>query len=284
MNMRKIVAALFIGCVCGFIACSDDEEVGNPHKEVKILTSVNGNATTPQVRASIDPATGSGNLVDGDEITLSVWNENTSQGFDYTIGMTHMYWDELSALGDVPLNFLAFYPSVSVFELNQGFNAATATNPDLLSAYDTGVNEGETVNLVFNHIMHKLVVNLSSSDYTASQLASAVISLKNLKSTAGVSIVNGTVDVMYASGTDAYPAKTGASASFIVAPQNLSAAGTDLIEIAVEGKTFTYKIPSGLTVLESGRVLTLNLELKKDSGTVEDTGSNYNPGGGIPWN
>ena len=288
MNTKKILAVALMGCVCGFIACSNDEEVGNPHKEVKILTSVNGNATTPQVRASIDPATGSGNLENGDIIALHVGNGTSGTGGPHTIGSTQIYWDDLIANnGNAPFDFLAFYPNVNIVDLQFGFNAATAANPDLLSAYDPGVNEGETVNLAFNHIMHKLVVNLSSDDYNANQLANAAISLKNLKSTAIVDTSDGTVDIFTAKDTDVYPTQTGANTSFIVAPQMLApAAGLDLVEIAVDGKTFTYKIPADLNVLrfESGRVLTLNLELKKDSGTVGDSGSDYNPGGGIPWN
>jgi len=288
MRVKEILIGLFIS-VFVFTACSDEDETGNPRKEVKIQTSVNENANAPQLKASIDPATGSGNLENGDEITLSVWNGTSGAGRTYTIGTTNIYWDELIAhYGNVPLDFLAFYPNVGLFELQFGFNAATAANPDLLSAYAPGVSEGQTVNLAFNHIMHKLVVNLSSSDYTSSQLESAVVSLKNLKSTASVDTSNGTVDIYNASGTDAYPSQIGANTSFIVASQMLvPAAGLDLVEIAVDGKTFTYKIPADLNALlfESGKVLTLNLELKKGSGTVNGVfGEDYNPGGGTPWN
>lgn len=124
--------------------------------------------------------------------------------------------------------------------------------------------------MAFNHLMHKLVVNLSSAAYTEADLNNATITLKNLHSTADIDHTSALIIPSAASGADAYPQEQGAATSFIVAPQNLSAVGTDMIEIAIEGKTLAYKIPADLTVLESGKVLTLNLGLEEDSVTLND--------------
>lgn len=294
--MKKTVIALSIVCVCGFTSCSNDEEVDNSYKEVKIITSVSG--TT---KAAIDPVTGGGNLENGDKILLLADKlPHTISFSDYTIGSSKLHWDNLIsgdysgtqwsedfllALGEPPYDFIAYYPNVTFWQIAiDGFNAATATNPDLLGAKIAGVAKGGTVYLTFNHLMHKLVVSLSSNDYTESELSSATVGLKNLFSTASVNYTDATINYASASGTDAYPHKQGASTSFIVAPQNLPVVGTDLIEITLNGKTFTYKIPTGLTILESGKMLTFNLNLKKGSGVVEDTGSDYSQGGGISWN
>lgn len=283
MNTKVFLTAAIIAAL-GLTACSNDDVDNNPREEVKIVTSVNGVTNTPLLRASIDPATGAGNLENGDKILLIVFN--SSDGFaiglrDYTIGSSKLYWDnlitgdysgtqwsadQLASLGELPYDFIAYYPNIPFLDVAfYGFNAATATDPDLLGAKTTGVAKGGTVDLAFNHLMHKLVVNLSSNVYTESELGSATVSLKNLFSTANIDHTSVLVIPSAASGTDAYPQKQGAKASFIVAPQTLSAAGTDMIEIAISGKTFTYKIPSGLTILESGKVLTLNLAINRDA-------------------
>lgn len=269
MKTRHYFTAALIAAI-GLTACGSDDENDNPREEVKIVTSVSGTSNAEQPRVAIDPATGAGNLENGDGIALQYWDEilNQGGGYAYTIGSTKIYWDQISLNGN-PIDFIAWYPDYlvigNVIQLYKVANAATEKAKDLLMAPVVTVNYGDPVHLEFQHVMHKLVVKLSSNVYTASELSNATIGLKNLKSDAVVDFQNGVVVVNMASGTDAYSFETGASVSFIVAPQNLPAAGTDIIEIQVGGKTYVYKIPTGLTALESGKVLTINLAINRDA-------------------
>jgi hypothetical protein len=290
MNTKSLFMAATIAAL-GLTACTNDDEGNIPATgEVKIVTSIKGNGPTP--RAAIDPATGAGSLENGDKILLVVstipigGSYNTRLLKDYTIGSSKLYWDNFIlgdfsgtqwagessvSLGEPPYNFAAYYPNITPAQaILDGFNVATATNPDLLGAKAEGVAKSGTVDLVFSHLMHKLVVNLSSNVYTESELGSAVVSLENLYSKVEFNnrLTDGTTFYAF-SGTDAYPSKQGASTSFIVAPQNLPAAGTGLIEIVVDGKAFTYKVPTGLTQLERGKVLTLNLAITRDAVTLQ---------------
>jgi hypothetical protein len=285
MNAKKIFMAATIAAL-GLTACTNDNEGSIPaREEVKISTSVKGNGRT--TRAVIDPATGEGHLENGDKILLVAHKTGNAISFEeYTIGVSRLYWDNLISgnysgtewpeytnyqltLGEPPYNFIAYYPSIPSGELLAGFNAATAANPDLLGAKTEGVPKAGTVDLTFGHLMHKLTVNLSSNFYTSDDLVDAVVSVKNLYSTAAVELIDVAVDNGNASGTDPYPAETGISTCFIVAPQDLPAAGTELVEIVVGGKTYTYKIPTGLTALESGKALTLNLSVSRDAVTLQ---------------
>lgn len=281
--MKKIFAITFIAALA-FTACSNDDEGDiSTQKEVKIITSITGNA--PATRATFNPD-GSGNFVTNDVFALSAWSPTLGIGYmyGYQVGQTTLYWDEISPDGN-PVEVNAWYPNYTSTQSYKVANAATEAVKDLLMAPPVTVSPGNPVNLQFKHVMHKLVINLSSNHYDATQLDAATISLKNLKSDAMVDFENGTVDETAASGTDAYPLKRGSSVSFIVAPQNLPVADTDMIEILVDGKTFTYKIPSGLTVLESGKKLSLTLTLKEDGSVTGTVGENFNSGGGHDgWN
>jgi hypothetical protein len=241
----------------GLTACTnDDEPGGGPGKEVKITTSI---ATEPGdqsgTRAVIDPATGAGNLENDDVIRLGyISSEGKGAGLNYRLGSSTMYWDALTdAFGAAPYTFDAHYPATP----NGTFDVATAAEPDILGARTEGVADGADVNLVFSHLMHRLTVNLTSTIFTAEQLAAATVTPVGLKSEA--KIEEGQC-LPLDTGDDAYPAKTGAGTSHIIAPQSVTP-GEDLLEITIAGQTRRYKVPTTLTALESGKRLTLNLGL-----------------------
>lgn len=271
MRTKHLFTAAIIVAM-GLSACSKDNESNELGQEVKISTSINGIVDGAQTRATIDPATGAGKLENGDVISLEAFNASGGTVIEYTIGTTKVYWDELiSANGNPPFNFVAIFPyymSSGGTREQMKFNIAKISNPDILAAKHAGVNKGETVSLAFNHLMHKLIINLTSNVYTAAELALANVALKNL---ASISVINGTDAIValnngkpISEGTDAYAGKTGSKVNFIVAPQVLPTAGTDFVEFTIQGKKFVYKIPSNLSVLESGKILTLNLSVNRD--------------------
>ncbi|MDR0333854.1 MAG: fimbrillin family protein [Dysgonamonadaceae bacterium] len=278
MNIKYFITTLLIATT--LVACSDIDEVDNSNlrNEVKIFASITErDADDPQSRANLD-GTGAGTIGNGKAIRLNYTNGTSSGSMVYTFGETTLYWDDLIAeIGNPPFSFTAYYPVVPADISATGFNVVTALDPDLLAAHISSVNDGQNVNLVFNHIMHKLVVNLTSSQGTfdATQLANATVTLQNLRSTAAIN-ANGTVNINGASGNDAYPFKRGANNSFIVAPQTFTT-GTEILEIMLGGKTFTYKVPATLTELQIGRTLTLNLDMNERE---EEVGIVIN---GIRW-
>lgn len=271
MKTNKLLVTALIAAMA-FTACSNDEDVNSKGEEVKIVTSINGIGNGLQPKATLDPATGEGNLDTGDAISLHILN-NTTQVFytnlDYKVGVSKLYWDDIILnTGEGSFDFIAFYPNIDPIDVDQnGFNVAEAVNPDLLSAFDPDVSKGETVNLIFKHIMHRLEVKITSNYYNSTELKGANVSLQGLKSDAAVDKNTGEVDINSATGTSLYGAKNGEKSIFIVAPQKLSA-GADLLKIEIANKTFTYKVPSSVTSLESGKTLTINISINKDQLTI----------------
>lgn len=258
--MKKIFITVFM-TILAFAACSNDDEVNSPREEVKIVATI-GSTANSKLKATFEND-GSGEFETGDILYLNCSGPNSIVPVEYEIGNTTLYWDEISADGS-PLNISAWYPAYYASDQEEPYLIAGQdyNTQDLLMAPAVPVDRGDIVNLQFRHVMHKLVIRLSSDYYTEEELGEAVITLKNLKSHAMVDFDNGTVIAAEASGTDPYTISNGALAEIIVAPQVLSP-GTGFIEIFLPAadRTFTYKVPEGLTELESGKTLTLNFEL-----------------------
>lgn len=289
MKLKKIFISVLV-VPLAFTACSNDEEADYWRKEVKIVASI-GPPADKQTRAFFTND-GSGALETGDIFNLSFWSQTLGTGgfYPYTIGSTTLYWDDISPDGN-SIDFTAWYPEYnwveSFIHSYKVAEAATEAAKDLLMATMVTVAKHNPVNLQFKHVMHKLTIVLKADHYTSDELNNAVIRLKNLKSDAMVDFENGTVDETAAEGTDAYPQKQGASTSFIVAPQDGLTTGTDFVKIEVEGKAYIYKVPANLTVLESGKQLSLTLTLKANGSVSGDMhiGENFNSGGGYNgWN
>lgn len=267
--MKKILLAVFI-TMFALVGCSNDEELeqSTSREELKVVTSILG-TTDNNLKMAFNPD-GSGNFEVGDRFTLSYIQPTILHRgiMYYEIGNARTwYWDELIgslAVGDNSLKFGGWYPLSIPNIYPMAYKVAkaeTEADKDLLIASPVIVNRGHPINLQFAHVMHKLIINLTSNYYDVTRLNTATISLKNLKSDAMVDFFNGTVNESAASGADSYTPKVGASVSFIVAPQNLTA-NTEIISIDIEGQTFIYKVPAGLTTLQSSHILTLNLDLK----------------------
>lgn len=280
MKTRNLFAAALIAAVA-FTACSNEDEIvtKNDPNIVSFRTSVDG---MPMTRASIN-GDGTGQFDDGDvwgiygKITSpESWPLDNSQ---YTVGTTTLYWDDISM--DKPVTFSAYFPAVgntvsdpSAFE----FDVAGAFWADLLVATPVTASKGETVNLNFKHVMHQLILSFSKEAGVSGNLADIEFSLLNMKSTAKVNLLDGTVDPSQTTGTTDYSKYVYWEQPF-VAPQDLTA-GADWIEVELDGKTYTCKVPANLnpgnsshpTRLESGKQLSLTLTLKASpSGRTEVT-------------
>lgn len=266
MKTKNLFAfALIAGLT--FSACSNDDEMVDMSNEiVQINASIS--ETTPKLKASIDPYTGTGFFDNNDiwGLYATVNGNHVLNNSIYTVGSTTIYWNNLSDA--FPVTFAAHYPRMSTIANPEAyvFNAATATNPDLLVTAPVTKSKGDNVDLTFNHVMHQLVINISKDPGIPGDLLDTEMTLLNMKSLAKVNLLTGTVDVAAASGTDNYPMKTG-GAIWLVAPQRLTA-GAEWIQLQLEGKTYKFRVPADLTQLESGKRVSMTLNLKAGGDAV----------------
>ena len=263
-------------------ACSDDDGLtsGNGQGEVRITTHISG----AQTRAPQLGNDGSGNFGQGDTLNLAVYGEGATPYTTTYYANTNstLYWEDIiKATGQSSAyTFVGWYNGNEPAKLltDASFDVAAAKDKDLLLATPTEVNEGDPVNMIFRHAMHKLVVNLSYGEGFDNVDKSAItVKPVGMNAAATIDVKAGTVTVGEASATKGdYDAKTlsNNSCSFILAPQKLQP-GAEWLQIQVtEGQTISFHVPEqivdgntstavSLTQLNSGETLTLNLTIKR---------------------
>lgn len=264
-------------------ACNNDDDVLNGGQEpgvVNIVTSING----PQTRVVMNDD-GSGSFEDTkDKLKLAVYGSgNADYQVDYTVGTTVLYWEDVEAgAGTGPYTFGGWFTKTDLPATLTSFNAATASDPDLLlAAPATNVSKGETVNLNFKHAMHKLVVKVTyEGDFTGVNTDNVSIKPVGMNASAAINVQTGIVTPGEATDTDGdYAAQTltSNSCSFILAPQKLTK-GAEWLQFSIpDVATLVYKVPANyqnasgtstdLTELSSGQILTLNMKIKRDAAT-----------------
>lgn len=272
--IRNITTALSLAALA-LTGCNNEEMTdGNalPEGAVHITATIDG----LQTRATIDASTGAGTFEQGDVWGLYTTIDGTSsENKEYKYQETRLLWGDLSTTK--PVTFSAHYPRITGTIANPTEYDFPCSNQDLLSATATA-SKGEEVDLIFKHLMHRLVVNLTKGEGVDGELADATITTDDLKSTVKVNLITGTVNPETATGS-VKETGTGATLDCIVVPQDLTAGG-DWIIIRMNNNqdVYTYKVPSSLKEdpnapnplrLESGKKLTLNLTLKKTGATTE---------------
>ena len=263
-------------------ACNNDDDVLNGGQEpgvVNIVTSING----------VMNDDGSGNFTDGDKIKLEVFNLDLGRAYeyDYSISGTKLYWEDVATkIGEADsYTFGGWYanPLPNNLLAMPNFDVAAAEDPDLLLATPATANVGGTVNLVFKHAMHKLVVNVTyDGDFTDVDQDAVTVKPVGMNRNAMVNVEDGTVTVgeaEYEDGEYAARTLTNNACEFILAPQKLTT-GAAWLEINLGGQPLTFNVPANyttsggsseaLTQLNSGEVLTLNLTIKKVAGGGDD--------------
>lgn len=286
MKTTNYLFVAFGAAALTLTACNNDDDVLNGGQEpgvVNIVTSING----PQTRVVMNDD-GSGNFEDTkDKLKLAVYGSgNADYQVDYTVGTTVLYWEDVeTGVGTGPYTFGGWFTKTDLPATLTSFNAATASDPDLLlAAPATNVSKGAQVNLNFKHAMHKLVVNVTyDGDFTGVNTNNVSIKPVGMNASAAINVQTGIVTPGEATDTDGdYAARTLTSnaCSFILAPQKLTT-GAAWLEINLDGqKTLTFNVPASYTTsggstealsqLNSGEVLTLNLTIKKVAGGGDD--------------
>lgn len=281
MKTKNIIKTSVAAALLVLAACTNDHEPGYaPAKEIRVDASIGQmtRVTTDGNESAFEP---------GDRISVYAWlgADNNMQrlvvdksintlGSDGTwTAEPQMLWADNTS----DHYFLGIYPErnrttdYKADPYTLDFNNQTAS--DLLVARTTAKPTGSVVKLEFEHVMAKLVVNLSfRNEWT---IAPEVVSVTAVACTeATVNYLENPVEVTPATGQNLVVIPfTGTSASFagIMIPGQ---SGFRSINVTLEnGKVYTYTHPSGID-LQPGRYTTVNLVLGRDNIKLDDAGIN----------
>ena len=279
MNIKNLLLATTAALLA---ACSTDSDVLPPQDlgQIRVTASVgamtrvahSGNSTTFETNDRISVYAWLG--ADNNMQRLVVDNSINTLGGDGTwTAEPQMLWADNTS----DHYFLGIYPErnrttdYKADPYTLDFNNQTAS--DLLVARTTAKPTGSAVKLEFEHVMAKLVVNLSfRNEWT---IAPEVVSVTAVACTeATVNYLENPVEVTPATGQNLVVIPfTGTSASFagIMIPGQ---SGFRTINVTLEnGKVYTYTHPSGID-LQPGRYTTVNLVLGRDNIKLDDAGIN----------
>lgn len=279
MNIKNLLLATTAALLA---ACSTDSDVLPPQDlgQIRVTASVgamtrvahSGNSTTFETNDRISVYAWLG--ADNNMQRLVVDNSINTLGGDGTwTAEPQMLWADNTS----DHYFLGIYPErngatdYDADPYTLDFNNQTAS--DLLVARTTAKPTGSAVKLEFEHVMAKLVVNLSfRNEWT---IAPEVVSVTAVACTeATVNYLENPVEVTPATGQNLVVIPfTGTSASFagIMIPGQ---SGFRTINVTLEnGKVYTYTHPSGID-LQPGRYTTVNLVLGRDNIKLDDAGIN----------
>lgn len=279
MNIKNLLLATTAILLA---ACSTDSDVLPPQDlgQIRVTASVgamtrvahSGNSTTFETndRISVYAWLGADNNMQRLVLDNSI---NTLGGDGTWTADPQMLWADNTS----DHYFLGIYPErngatdYDADPYTLDFNNQTAS--DLLVARTTAKPTGSAVKLEFEHVMAKLVVNLSfRNEWTIAPEVASVTATACTEAT--VNYLENPVEVTPATGQNLVVIPfTGTSASFagIMIPGQ---SGFRTINVTLEnGKVYTYTHPSGID-LQPGRYTTVNLVLGRDRIELDDAGIN----------
>ena len=279
MNIKNLLLATTAILLA---ACSTDSDVLPPQDlgQIRVTASVgamtrvahSGNSTTFETNDRISVYAWLG--ADNDMQRLVVDNSINTLGGDGTwTAEPQMLWADNTS----DHYFLGIYPErngatdYDADPYTLDFNNQTAS--DLLVARTTAKPTGSAVKLEFEHVMAKLVVNLSfRNEWTTAPEVASVTATACTEAT--VNYLENPVEVTPATGQNLVVIPfTGTSASFagIMIPGQ---SGFRSINVTLEnGKVYTYTHSADID-LQPGRYTTVNLVLGRDNIKLDDAGIN----------
>ena len=279
MNIKNLLLATTAILLA---ACSTDSDVLPPQDlgQIRVTASVgamtrvahSGNSTTFETNDRISVYAWLG--ADNDMQRLVVDNSINTLGGDGTwTAEPQMLWADNTS----DHYFLGIYPErnrttdYDADPYTLDFNNQTAS--DLLVARTTAKPTGSAVKLEFEHVMAKLVVNLSfRNEWTIAPEVASVTATACTEAT--VNYLENPVEVTPATGQNLVVIPfTGTSASFagIMIPGQ---SGFRSINVTLEnGKVYTYTHSADID-LQPGRYTTVNLVLGRDRIELDDAGIN----------
>lgn len=279
MNIKNLLLATTAILLA---ACSTDSDVLPPQDlgQIRVTASVgamtrvahSGNSTTFETndRISVYAWLGAGNNMQRLVVDNSI---NTLGGDGTWTAEPQMLWADNTS----DHYFLGIYPErngatdYDADPYTLDFNNQTAS--DLLVARTTAKPTGSAVKLEFEHVMAKLVVNLSfRNEWTTAPEVASVTATACTEAT--VNYLENPVEVTPATGQNLVVIPfMGTSASFagIMIPGQ---SGFRTINVTLEnGKVYTYTHSADID-LQPGRYTTVNLVLGRDRIELDDAGIN----------
>lgn len=253
-------------CLLVFSSCTSEFE---PFRQSQNDEFLEFTFTTADSRANIN-SDGSGYFTEGDVIGLCISNGGRTEfrKLEFSNGQ----WTPLlrrSDFGDGELSITAHYPFISESEESVSFSIPTEQNvdgcnpADVLFAKSSLPVDEYKVNMKFNHMMHRLIINPKDDLKEAEIKVRTVVNGK-------INLITGEAAVSSDASSFEYiiPKKNSdGSLEAIIYPQPTDDYKTDegLISIKLNGKETIYKAPekySDGTVLEKfegGKTFTINL-------------------------
>lgn len=195
---------------------------------------------------------------------------NTYDGTSAWTPAPQMLWKDMTSAHF----FLGIYPAREVSDFTADAYALDLTKSqevnDLLVAVNTGTDKAgltasaTAVPLQFDHVMAKLIVNLTFRDQWGGTPTVESVTTSNLKSKATVDYVAKRVAVTSDAATDIQLLTASANASYqsVMVPQEGAEAR---IAVKIGEKNYIY---TGTVTLESGKYTTVNLIVGRDAITL----------------
>ena len=257
----RIITIAAMAAVIALTSCNKDESNTVPSKYITInagvgtLTRATATAFEIGDKISVYSWTGSNTAV---QTPLAVDNSiNTYDGAKWTAA-PQMLWKDNTTVH----YFLSVYPQKAI----TNFTADNyVTTPDLLVA--TVLGEGRTaidgiVPLMFDHVMAKLVVNLTFRDEFGGTPAVESVTVDAKPG----ATVNYLTKIATADGTGA-SVDLGATTANITYEGVVSPQTVNVIQIKIAGKTYTYNNATGFALVD-GKIQTVNLIVGRDAITL----------------
>ena len=267
--MKKTYCTLIASILLLPAGCDKGGEapVTGGSKKIGIITSISAEGVMRSPQLGED---GSGNFSTGDVFSLMAISESGDKTMtDYKTGSTVLYWDDIAmGQGDRSISLSACYPRQDAADGRFTFDLKSAEDKDLLwaSASDIEAYTEKPVTLTFKHVMHRLIVNISTDPETGAQDINTQCTAKYK---CDVDLAAGTFDNS-ATGKETFSA-TGQKAVFTLVPQPVSEVSLS-ITVGDRHKTLPLEeIVKGHENLESGMQLTVNITVKNGNIQVDGT-------------
>lgn len=277
MKTRFSVLSLGLLLGLGLYSCSSAEEEFIPEEqqvEIKLTSAI----LTPETRGA-NASEQSTQIVSGQSVGVTIanasaahdnvqWNVGTNGALTST-STSPIYYATTAATITAYHPYNAAWSTLTTqqFSVQEDQSADGYKNSDLLWTTKTQERTAGNVSLVFAHKLAKVNVNLTSSTFTDTELATATISIASVELNTGIDLSTGALSAATTSNVgEIVAAKNSATASAIVVPQTV-ASGKVLIKVKLGSAVYGYTLPSNVT-FAAGTSYTYNMSLSKTELTL----------------
>lgn len=263
--MKRIIFTL---SAIVMFAASCDQHIDTPIYESNPDAVAFSAAIMPSTRAT-DTAFDSGDMISIYASSKgSLYSSNHAQNVKYT------YYDGIFTTQEeltypdknTTLTFYAVYPYGSyttpdfTFSVNKDQTThASYTQSDLMTASNQAKNQ-EVVDLVFNHNLTKVIINLNSANLPAGTQS---LTFKNVYSKATANLSSNTFKST-GSRTDIKASPNGTNSFKVIIPPQTIAKGELFAEITIGGDTYVWNVDRDL-IFASGVEYVYNLSFRENS-------------------